>query len=239
MFARSLVRSVTISDRYKGNGNVRVTLQTGIYNSYTTILDNVRLCQLGVTGDNAYRCPKAGDYALKTYFFVPSIRDYDFHYTPDIKLSFFDGDEGTALGCAATGTMAMRTRANRKAQQGLLALGICTLVFVLVFGGLLYASYRRKKDIQQYLREQKTSRYYIQTMADGNVVVDTTDEDVEPPYQHIHGPASSARIQTIDDNYHPMAQRSGVAAVRDNDELMMDISNPIYNETLVPTRPVI
>ncbi|GKY93458.1 hypothetical protein MPSEU_000313300 [Mayamaea pseudoterrestris] len=242
----------TISERYKGNGNVRVTLQAGIYNTYTTILDNVRVCQLGVAGDNAYKCPKPGDYVLKTYFYVPAIRDYDFHYTPDVKLTFMDGDgqDDSILGCSATGTMALHTRATRKAQRGLLALGLCTFSFLLVFGGLLCASYRRKKEIQKYLHELKTSRYYIQTMPNGNVVVNDTDEEYEE--QQTGLPHSSVRLKANEHSsqYHGNLQHqlhdqtpTNMAALHydtdDDARRMLDIRNPIHNESQVPMRPVI
>jgi hypothetical protein len=89
---------------------------------------------MGVTGDNAYLCPRSGQYTLKTWFKVPQISDYYFHYTPDIKLSFYDGASQRLLACAGTGTHALHKKADAKAKHGLLALGISVLVFLIVFG---------------------------------------------------------------------------------------------------------
>lgn len=149
-----------------------MSLQSGLYHSYKTVIEPYNVCQMGVSGDEAYMCPKPGSYGLKIYYNIPQIsRDDDFHYTPDIKMNFYDGSSNNnanssnsylqRIGCATTGTVAFHKRADTKAAHGLIALGICVSVFVVVFGLLIYLSYQRKKQIE-------TQNYYAHNNNNNN-----------------------------------------------------------------------
>ena len=231
--------SVTITDRYEGS-NLRLHLESGIYNSYTTIFNAVNVCELGITDENVDLCPNSGDYVLKTYYTLPAIRDYYFHYTPDARLTFFDGDAGTILACVAVGTGAVHKRQQSAANQGLVALGICTAIFCVIFGVLLYLSYRRKKRVEQLLRDNKqsASHYNMRTLPNnGQLNLPVQERTVLP--EHFDSGNDRIRDDHGDNNYGNQMglQLSSPCSVSSDD--ILDIRNPMYNETQMPTRPVI
>lgn len=234
--------AVTISGNYQGS-SVLVTLQSGLYDSFITVVDSYNLCQLGVSGDNAYRCPKPGEYWLKMYYYVPQIRDYSFHYTPDIKMIFRDGETQRRIGCVSTGTAALHKRADRKAARGLLALGVATSVFVVVFGLLIYLSYKRKKQIECQRESAARSRFnYFRTLPSGQAV--------QLPGGGVAagiggGRSTAGSIGGRSGRYH---HQQGLTTVHSasTDEAStstgvgpMNITNPSYNTPQVPTRPII
>ena len=107
----------------------------------------------------------------------------------------------------------MHRRNDIKARNGLLALGLSIITFCFVFGLLLLLSYKRKKRLEE-LREKKQLNYhYFKTLPNGQIV--------------------------------PMPGASKLATVREGPPLTsleadaMNISNPAYNETQIPTRPII
>jgi len=230
-----------------GSGTVLLSLKSGLYNSYVPVIDSYDLCQMGVVGETLNgdgdsqqyaTCPNPGSYRLQTYFYVPQLsREKDFHYTPDLQLSFADASTGTRLGCATTGVMAMHKQADRHAAMGLVALGIALFVFVGVFGVLLYLSYRRKKQIERYRESSLLSSSYIRTLPSGQM----------PPSgggrQIIRQFGAGSRLRGIGPGLTtvPSAPSDDASSTdggrRGNDG--KDISNPLYNTSRVPTRPII
>jgi hypothetical protein len=176
--------TVTISSQYRdqlqsGSSNaVLVTIESGLYNQFVTVLDSVNLCQLGVKGNNAYLCPKPGSYQLQTYYYVPShIREAGFHYTPDLRITFYDSIATTAsgsrllLGCVTSGALALHQSADEKASRGSAALGISVLILVSVFGWLILWTYLRKKRLEREHHEKAMTRYsYFRTLPSGQVI---------------------------------------------------------------------
>lgn len=191
-------------------------------------------------------CPQPGFYTLTTSFTVPSLRDFFFHYTPDIKLTFYNPYTGQRIGCATTGTVALHRVADRRATRGLVALGVAVVVFCVVFALLLYLSYKRKKRLE-HRREAAhnkvhaaTNYRYFRTLPSGQVI--------PLPAATTHhgggggGPAAAAAAAATTNggssssnhanhHHHHGMSRPSVAT--------MNISNPAYNETQIPTRPII
>lgn len=186
-----------------------VEIETGSFNSYQTVIESTSLCMLPVTStaDTYIECPKPGEYLLETSFTMPNTSDYDFHYQPDLRLTFTN-ENGVRLGCATTGAVAVHIRNKNHATQGLVALGICVVGFILIFGLLIYLSYRRKKRLEK-IAEKRTQGYqYFRTLPSGQVVNLSTHKPI-------------------------LINRSA------GSEEGLGISNPAYNETRIPTRPII
>jgi hypothetical protein len=215
----SFRRAVAIPAWWTGQA-IGLEVQSGLYNKFDTVLSSSSICQdltVAATYDQDAGCPDPGDFTLKTYFTVPTIRDYSFHYTPDLKLIFSNADDGTRIGCVATGTAAWHHAAEKKATRGLVALGVAVLMFCSVFGLLLYLSYRRKKRLEQLTAERRKNYQYFRTLPSGQVV-------------SLNGAATAGVSSKTTKRESAMSQGNKNA---------MNISNPSYNETQTPTRPII
>lgn len=196
-----------------------------MYNNYRLVVGPANLCQLQIqpTEGSSQACPRRGDYVLQSQFYVPRIiqDNSDFHFTPDLNLTFTDGNYNR-LGCAVTGTTALHLEAERRHTIGMMALAFGLMIFGVVMGGLLLLAYRRRKRLET-LTERKTPRYqYFRTLPNGQVVPIQHGHPAVPPPQHMHPPPQAP--------YHmsPGAPQEA-----------FQISNPAYNETQLPTRPVI
>jgi hypothetical protein len=154
---------------------------------------------------------------LQNSFYLPQLVNdlQDFHFTPDVNLTFTDGS-GSRLGCVVTGAPAAHRHADRRGAMGMLALGLALVVFTFVLGSLLVLARRRRKRLES-LAERKTQRYqYFRTLPNGQVV-----------------PISQAQAAQAQPVYPPRQLPSGGPSDA------YHISNPAYNETQLPTRPVI
>lgn len=234
--------TVTISPYFTGD-NVNTSIEFGLYDHFQTVASNKDLCSkfYPVANDDAVSCPSPGTYSVETYFTVPTISDYSFHYTPDIRLSFYDSS-GNRLGCGTTGTVALHRTADDKAVKGIWALGISCIAFCLVFSVLLYLSYRRKKRLEQLqLTERKSNssngnnRYqYFRTLPNGQViplagrVSSASHPRRNPPLVRVSSSGSMS-----------VARATGDGHDKRQHQQQRQISNPSYNETQLPTRPII
>jgi hypothetical protein len=138
-----------------------------------------------------YTCPYPGQYHVKTYYKLPSIPDRELHYTPEVRMLFSVvrttnasnlslAKRYTLMGCANAGTMANHHTKDERAMQGLLALGVATATFMLIFAILLYLTYRRRKWLQQLTEQAKMSEHqpyhpqqryqYFRTLPNGTVI---------------------------------------------------------------------
>jgi len=191
-------------------------LESGFYDSFQSVTNSTSICtDFTVTQNgesNDYDCPEPGSYMLQTYFSVPSIKDNSFHYTPDIKVTFYN-PYGKRVGCSTTGTVAMLRSADSKATHGWIALGFSIVAFLSIFALLLYLSYRRKKRLEKKTEEKRQPYQYFQTLPNGQVV----------PYSPPSSESSTRRQESR----------------TEDTENALNISNPSYNETHIPTRPII
>jgi hypothetical protein len=223
--------------------------ELGIYDSFqeayiygTTNTDdsytNLSLCQMNVAqlqSDSSYytdvvygdptECPFPGLYQLEAYYRVPAIRDYTFKYTPDIRLQFWNR-AGRRIGCVVSGPTALHKVADRKAQQGLVALGVAVGLVLCLFAVLLLLSHRRRRRTTQ--RHSTVNRHnhnpanhyqtpYVPTLPNGAV-------------------RATVGLPRVRELPRPIPEDSDED---DNDDDPLQISNPEYNETHVPTRPII
>lgn len=196
------------------NQTLGLQIESGVYDSFQTVGVFSSICQNeNLTLTSSYGseegCPSTGYYQIYTTFQMPSIGDSSLHYTPDIKLSFVNSD-GERIGCATTGTIAEHQYQDRRATKGLIALGLGLFVFLIVFGLLLHLSHRRKKRLETVFENRRQSYQYFRTLPNGQVV-----------------PMPGAKA---------VAVRKPIVRVSDE---AMNISNPAYNETHLPTRPII
>lgn len=191
-----------------------------MYNHFETVITSSSICQslnVSPTYEGGAECPNPGYFTLSAYYTIPSMRDYTFHYTPDIKLTFTDPRTGQRIGCATTGTVAIHRRNDIKARHGLVALGLSVVTFCFVFGLLLFLSYKRKKRLEELKEKKQQHNYhYFKTLPSGQVV-----------------PLPGGKLATVRETGPPLAS---IEADSDN---AMNISNPAYNETQIPTRPII
>ena len=222
---------VWVTPRYQGE-SVYVAVKSGFFDHFTTVIEPINLCKMNLTY-NSNDCPAPGYYRLSTQFSVPSsLRDSDMHYTPDLKIQFLHNSR--TIGCATTGSVALHRAADTHAQHGALALGVATLAFVCLFALLLFLSYRRKKRLQEWAEEEDRSEasstndsdtgmkyQYFRTLPNGQVVPIQTTMDTTTVSRPI-GLVTSSRIDDDDDVSDPMS-----------------LSLPSYNETHLPTRPII
>jgi len=263
---------VTIADGFESS-TIYVTIDSGIYDDHFTMVISNNFCQMGISGDNAYQCPAPGSYEINAYFAVPYIRDYNFHYTPDIRIAFYDGDDlqyydtntiesYREIGCATSGTSAMRSHGDDKAKAGLIALGISVVAFIIVFGVLLHLTRRRRGSLKQteLVDEQKSgagqpgthysihaqphqlppsmATRYMPTSPSGQVQVHFPPRSMS----HRSRQGGMPRLETVpsgassseDPNAGNLVEDSG-----DDAEDALNISNPSYNVPQVPTRPII
>ena len=219
--------AVTISNDFDSSSSIYLQIESGLYNNYKHAVGPTNLCQLNIQAveGSSQSCPQPGDYLLQSQFYIPqTIPDNDeFHFTPDVNLTFTDSNYNR-LGCAVTGTTALHLQAERRHVFGMMALAFGLIIFGVVTGGLLLLAYRRRKRLET-LTERKTPRYqYFRTLPNGQVV----------PIQHGH-PAvpPAAHIQVAPPPRMPYNVAPGAP------QEAFQISNPTYNETQLPTRPVI
>ena len=184
----------------------------------------------GEYGDSS-ECPFPGTYRLITYYKVPAITDTHFKYTPDIRFTLWNANN-QRIGCVVTGPSALHSAADRKAAHGLVALAIALSIFLLLFAVLLFLSHRRKKRIEA-LREKRggggsigsgtgsRAYQYFRTLPNGQVI----------PLPATTSPPSRRPVRPIPEDLEEDDD--------EDDDDALNISNPAYNETHMPTRPII
>lgn len=221
------------------------------------------LCQMNVAqleSDTSYytdmnsrndstECPFPGSYLLTAYYKVPAIADYTFHYTPDVRLQFLN-TQGQRIGCVVTGPAALHHIAEIKAKHGLLALIIAISIFLLLFAILLHLSHRRKKRLETLWKQRSNSNSNHHRQQQQHPL--TQQQQQQHNQQQMY-------VRTLPNGQVPALpqQRRGAGVVgpcipeasnedagseeEDDDENhdILNISNPAYNETHVPTRPII
>jgi hypothetical protein len=280
------------------NETVYVTVESGVYNRYATVIEPTKLCLLDISpydsssGGNANgnsgsssgssssssssstssrSCPSPGTYFFKTYYVVPELMkrsaDYEsIHYTPDIKITFTDS-HGNRLGCATAGAVAVHVRATTQGQRGFLALAIALGVFGLVFAALLVLSRWRQKRLEQMAQRKSSTqpRYqYFRTLPNGQVVplpannstsVETGGGGAStsslPQQSHLQQQQYTQQQQqqqqqqqynNIQQQQHFHHHHNNSLRNQQQQQLPPDaftLPNPSYNETQLPTRPVI
>jgi hypothetical protein len=134
---------------------INITIQASFYGFTASIQNRTDLCSFGSLSysksdnDDAYRpsCPlKKGSYELFTSFTVPQFfRDKTLDFTPDLHLEFIDGDDGTLIGCADTGTRAMMDNARQHSLRGSRAFVFCILLFLVLFAICLVGHGRKRR----------------------------------------------------------------------------------------------
>jgi len=185
----------------------------------------------GEYGDSS-ECPFPGTYRLITYYKVPAITDTHFKYTPDIRFTLWNADH-QRIGCVVTGPSEIHSAADRKAAHGLVALAIALGIFLSLFAVLLFLSHRRKKRIEA-LREKRgggssgsctgSRQYqYFRTLPNGQVI--PLPATAPPPPSRRPVRPIPEDLEEDDDD--------------DDCDDALNISNPAYNETHMPTRPII
>jgi hypothetical protein len=220
-------------------------VELGLYDHFQTVAAPTALCQMNVvqlsyyndaaavTGDPT-ECPHAGIYQWTAYYTVPSFADSSLHYTPDVRLTFLN-DQGTRFGCVVTGPIALLSQADAKAVAGLVALGISVTIFIGIFSILLYLSHRRKQRLEKLTRltTQTAMQYqYFRTLPNGQVVPVTGHP---PPVR----PQQRQRPMPQQQQQHPHDHHEDGDDDDDDSEDALNISNPAYNETQLPSRPII
>jgi hypothetical protein len=230
-----------------------------------TSLCLLNVMQLSMAADSTTdtdpsQCPHAGVYEWTAVYAVPVFADSTFHYTPDVRLTFLDHD-GQRVGCIVTGPIALRAAADAKAVAGLIALGISVTVFMGIFAALLFLSHRRRQGLERLrlaggnatgaAHPTGAMQYqYFRTLPNGQVVPvvgHPRPSLTSMPQLHSRVSASSTATTTRDGPVarpsRPM-RSSAVQAPDDSDddddsENALNISNPAYNETQLPSRPII
>jgi hypothetical protein len=158
------------------NDGIMVSVDAGVYGILSSAIDPTDFCQvseMSIMGDeNAYvECGSSGFYQLKTYFTLAAFADdTHFHYTPDLRVLFYNVTNMAVIGCAITGTIAENFNETRHAEMGLVALGISLLVLGTCFGMMLCLTYRRKKRLEQEQKDRIIKEYsYVRTTKNGRV----------------------------------------------------------------------
>jgi len=152
-----------IKKDFTGASSVKMILDSGIYDNWEQVLLIQDLCSssgLVRMNDDNYTCPHPGNYELYTSYIVPAQQDVDLRYTPDIKLKFLS-KKGYQLGCALTGTMAMRSLSNAKEKVGIFLMGTCLMMFFSIFGFLLILSYRKKNRFQKEVEDRRSVGFHL------------------------------------------------------------------------------
>lgn len=209
---------------------VYIEIELGIYDNFQSVYKG-SLCQMKVVQDESFLvndevddywgdasvCPHPGSYEMQTYYSVPSIRDYSFHYTPDVRMTF-TSEHGAVIGCAITGPSAMRLFSERRSIHGLVVLGVALLLFLCIFSVLLMLAHRRKQRLEVQREKRNHHSFglnypYLRTMPDGQV-----QPELLPT---------------------PRFANHAISEDDEDSENALNISNPAYNETHMPTRPII
>lgn len=155
---------VEITDSFQGASSIRLEIEAGIYDQWKRVAIMDDLCSYSGSNLQYYSdsgvyssCPYPGFYQLDTYFSVPAFNeDSELHYTPDVRFRFYNA-KGKVLGCATTGTVAIRQHAQAHAQSGLIALSLSLIALTCIFGLLIYLNYGREKRLLQTQTRQRRS----------------------------------------------------------------------------------
>lgn len=219
---------------------IGLTIESGVYDNFAVVKNVTNICQdLSVTStyssssSSSSHCPLPGHYTLTTYYTVPALRDYEFHYTPDVRVTFWDpSNHGRRLGCIATGTTALHRRADSRAARGVVALGISLLAFALVAASLLYLTYRRKKRLQKISERSKQNYHYFRTLPNGQVIPLPTTTTT-----NIGNETTQLPVGVITHPYPPTQSGQHVSLPTHTSGMIH--TNPSYNEPQLPTRPIL
>jgi hypothetical protein len=245
------------------NGNnvvLYLHVELGLYDNFYTVQQPTPLCQLNVvqvtmlndasSDADPTECPHAGVYQWTAYYTVPAFSsDASLHYTPDARLVFATST-GQRVGCVVTGPIALRTMADRHAVAGLVALGTAIAVFLGLFAALLVLTHRRKERVRLLAQQQQygggtsntssSSRaQYFRTLANGQVVpvVSSAQHGWHPPV------LPPRRLPTRPPLRQQLPEDRNDSVDDDDDDDSsadaLNISNPAYNETQLPSRPII
>jgi hypothetical protein len=195
------------------NDGVMVSVDAGVYGVLSSAIDPTDFCQVSkmstidndddaaIRADNVDACGLAGFYQLKTDFTLTAFKDdTHFHYTPDLRLRFYNATSMAVIGCAMTGTMAEKYKDLQHAEMGLVALGISLLVLGTCFGLMIYLTYRRKKRLEQEQRDRRLEEYssYTRTTPNGRVL----------PYGGSRGSVGSYRSSSGSDSISPESSQT-------------------------------
>ena len=130
-------------------------------------------------------CPTPGLYQLDTYFTVPAFTiDSELHYTPDVRFRFYNA-KGKVLGCATTGTLAIRGQATDHAKQGLVALMVAFFGLICLFSSLIYVNYGRER--RMLAERQKLKIHQGRRQPQRPVVTNTQIPDHDQRYHYFNG----------------------------------------------------
>jgi hypothetical protein len=166
---------VEVTNDFENDG-IMVSVDAGVYGVLSSAIDPIDFCQVSeisiMDDENASdECGTSGFYQLKTYFTLAAFADdTHFHYTPDLRVRFYNATSMAVIGCAVTGTIAENFNETRHAEMGLVALGISLLVLGTCSGLMLYLTYRRKKRLEQEHKDRiMQENFYVRTTKYGRV----------------------------------------------------------------------
>ena len=217
----------------------------------------------GTTG-SGYTSPRSDDDNDDATL---SVEDASMHYTPDIRFVFANAQK-SIVGCASTGAAAWNNDHSTKTWYGMTALGMAVSGLLLTFALMLWMNHLRRKRLEEQQGKQQAAAaaaapqrmyQYFKTLPNGQVVPiphgmlpvlgrqrrpPLRMPPPPPPYppQFVHPPHVILPAHSVDSTTG-MDSNGAVAATtahgrHSNNHIPM-ISNPSYNETLLPTRPVI
>lgn len=187
----------------------------------------------GLSSYYDFNCPNQGAYKLEVKVTVPELREYGYHYTPDVRIQFRD-EKYRHLGCGTTGTDALQKYAIQRSTVGVYIMLAALLLFVLVFAMVLYQNYRRSKILKHIAEENekwdRQNSTYIRTEENGQIYIVPKRLAKATSF----GGSSRASRSIADDGSLSTAggPRTATAVVRIT-------SNPEYNETHIPTNPIL
>jgi hypothetical protein len=219
--------------QYHNATSIYVQVEMGLYDHFTTVQQPISLCRMTIVRvsngneneDSSASCPDAGVYHWSVYYTVPYslITDASLHYVPDVRLTFTSsyassssGTEPPRLGCVITGPLALRTIQDRKAQRGGLLFGLGCALLLGLFGLLLSCRARRKRSGSTL--HVASSSHYRRTLPNGLV----PKIPMPPPSRRRFDPPPLPPLPP-----------------NNSSEDGAPYGNPAYNETHLPSRPVI
>jgi hypothetical protein len=117
------------------------------------------------------------------------------------------------------------------------------LVFGSLFAVLLVLSYRRRRRLQIREQQQQQRFQYFRTLPNGQVVALPSPRFVPP----VHRPQQQPQLEPPPSSQPPRSTSSDDNSDNgdeddddeDDEDNELQISNPAYNETRIPTRPII
>ncbi|CAJ1953342.1 unnamed protein product [Cylindrotheca closterium] len=174
-YSRGSKLDIRVSSIYSGSAEVVMGSTNLCLLSYDILSAKSRRRYNDDDANNDYQTCNLvlGKYRAYLNFTVPDFgfNDNELHFTPDLRVKFFDSTDHFKIGCVESGSLAERALRITRDKRGTEAFMLCIVIFVMMFAILLCCFKGRKQlsDIDLANRRALRRFNYRQTTKNGTM----------------------------------------------------------------------